>query len=233
MTDGTGSARGTAGRIPAHSPQPLIPGVSIRLLDGGDAESLAQAYGRNRRFLAPWEPKRDDTFFTPAHQLDIIRAKRGHYELGTEVPWVLVAEDDGGTATSGPGGDGTRIAGTITLTAIVRGPFLSANLGYWVDQDLNGRGIGAAAVHFAVGYAQRELGLHRVQAATLLHNTASRRILQRSGFREIGVASEYLKIAGTWQDHLLHQLILPQGSVTEHDDDGGAAPRAKCYVFGE
>jgi ribosomal-protein-alanine N-acetyltransferase len=63
-------------------------------------------------------------------------------------------------------------------------------------------------VRFATDHARTELGLHRVQAATLLHNEPSRKILKRAGFREIGVAPQYLKIAGRWQDHLLHQLIL-------------------------
>jgi ribosomal-protein-alanine N-acetyltransferase len=65
-----------------------------------------------------------------------------------------------------------------------------------------------AGVAHVVGAASTALGLHRIQAATLLHNGPSRRILRRTGFQEIGVAPAYLKIAGTWQDHLLHQLIL-------------------------
>jgi ribosomal-protein-alanine N-acetyltransferase len=77
-----------------------------------------------------------------------------------------------------------------------------------VDRDFTGMGIGSAAVKFAVDHARTELGLHRLQAATLIHNRASRKILQRTGFQEIGVAPHYLKIAGSWQDHLLHQLIL-------------------------
>jgi ribosomal-protein-alanine N-acetyltransferase len=112
--------------------------------------------------------------------LDIIRAKRAQYQLGTELPWVLVEED---TNDGGAEHGGGRIVGTVTLTGIVHGPFLSANLGYWVDRELNGRGIGSAAVRFAADYARRELGLHRIQAATLLHNLASRRILQLTGFR--------------------------------------------------
>jgi ribosomal-protein-alanine N-acetyltransferase len=205
LTDSTGSFFSSASRRPAHLPEALVPGISIRLVDGADAEPLAEAYARNRRFLAPWEPERDDTFFTPAHQLGIIRSKRAQYELGTEVPWVLLAGDTGVMDDGG-----AHIIGTITLTGIVRGPFLSANLGYWVDQDFAGRGIATAAVLFVAGHAQRELDLHRIQAATLLHNGASRGVLRHAGFQEIGVAPQYLKIAGRWQDHLLHQLILTQ-----------------------
>ena len=198
---------GEDGQVPAHLSRPLVHAISIRLVEGADAALLAEAYERNRGHLAPWEPERDEAFFTAAHQLHIIRAKRAQYEEGTELPWVLVEEDHNNGGEAEPGGG--RIVGTITLTGIVRGPFLSASLGYWVDGDLRGRGIGSAAVRFAAGYAERILGLHRIQAATLLHNVASRLILQRTGFREIGVAPDYLKIAGKWQDHLLHQLILP------------------------
>ena len=183
----------------------IAPGVGIRLLAATDAGAMSAAYLRNRGHLAPWEPERLDPFFTASHQLDIIHAKRAHLSAGTEVPWVLVDTDQPGSELHGD-----RIVGAITLTGIVRGPFLSANLGYWVDRDLTGRGIATAGVRYTLGYAGAELGLHRVQAATVVHNAASRRILDRTGFQEIGLAPNYLKIAGKWQDHLLHQVILPQ-----------------------
>ena len=189
----------------------LREGLHIRLLEDADAAALAAAYQRNRGHLAPWEPERNDAFFTPQQQAETIRAKRGQHLQGSEVPWVLVKEDDGGAGRTGT--YSRSVVGAVTLTGIVRGPFLSANLGYWVDRGLTGQGVGTAAVLFAANYACTALGLHRIQAATLLHNTASRRLLQRAGFREIGVAPEYLKIAGKWQDHLLHQLILPHSQV--------------------
>jgi ribosomal-protein-alanine N-acetyltransferase len=34
-------------------------------------------------------------------------------------------------------------------------------------------------------------------------------VLLRNGFRAYGVAPEYLKIAGRWQDHVLFHLINP------------------------
>jgi ribosomal-protein-alanine N-acetyltransferase len=178
-------------------PSTLVNGTYVRLLQRGDAALLSQAYIRNRQHLAPWEPLRDEEFFTPSHQLSVIHSKLAQHAVRQEIPWVLLN-----------GEDGERIIGAITLTGIVRGPFLNANLGYWVDKDFNGRGIGSAAVAFAVEFARVELGLHRVQAATLVHNEASRKVLRRTGFQEIGVAPQYLQIAGTWEDHLLHQLIL-------------------------
>jgi ribosomal-protein-alanine N-acetyltransferase len=155
---------------------------------------MAAAYRHNRDHLAPWEPERTDEFFTTGRQSRIIASKLALHAAGSEVPFVLL--------------DGESVIGALTITGVVRGPFLSAHLGYWVDKDYTGRGIGSAAVAFAVNFSRRELALHRLQAATLPHNAASQRILRRSGFDEIGLAPAYLRIAGTWQDHVLYQRVL-------------------------
>ncbi len=48
-----------------------------------------------------------------------------------------------------------------------------------------------------------------MQAETLLHNTGSQRVLERNGFERIGLAPAYLRIAGSWQDHILFQVLNP------------------------
>lgn len=172
----------------------LVGSVRVRVLRLSDAEGMLAAYQRNRDHLAPWEPVRAEKFFTLDGQRASIESKVALFIAGSDVPWVLL--------------DGDLVVGVMTLSSIVRGPFLSAHLGYWVDKDHNGRGIGSAAVAYAVDAARQELGLHRLQASTLPHNAASQKILKRSGFEEIGLAPEYLKIAGAWQDHILFQRIL-------------------------
>lgn len=57
-------------------------------------------------------------------------------------------------------------------------------------------------------YSRDVLGLHRLQAETLVHNIASQRVLEKNGFSRYGMAPEYLKIDGAWQDHLMYQRIL-------------------------
>ena len=173
----------------------LVGDVGVRLLHSSDAEPQAAAYRRNREHLAPWEPVRPEEFFTAAGQRREIGTRLAQYDSGVAVPWVLVD------------GDG-RIVGNITLSRIFRGPVLSAHLGYWVDREVNGRGIASAAVAFALTSARDSYGLHRLQAGTLVHNAASQKVLARAGFQEIGHAASYLKIAGRWQDHILFQRIL-------------------------
>ena len=56
--------------------------------------------------------------------------------------------------------------------------------------------------------ADREVGLHRLEAGTLLHNVASQRVLTKCGFERIGAARSYLHIDAAWQDHVLFQRLL-------------------------
>lgn len=168
--------------------------TATRLLSEDDAPALAALLTANRRFLAPWDPVRDDAFFTEHAQADIARRALDAHAAGTALP-LVVLDDDGAPA------------GRLNLAGITRGPFQSAGMGYWVGRESNGRGLATRAAAEALAVAFGELGLHRVQAETLLHNGASRRVLAKNGFHEIGVAPRYLEIAGRWQDHLLFQRL--------------------------
>ncbi|POH59021.1 GNAT family N-acetyltransferase [Arthrobacter glacialis] len=170
----------------------------MRLLRTNDAAALSAAYLRNREYLAPWEPVRPEEYYTEAWQAADMVNRLAATEAGQGFPFGLFAGD--------------VLVGRFNLTGIVRGPFQSAGLGYWVDKQYAGRGLASAAVKVLVETARDELGLHRIEAGTLLHNIGSQRVLLKAGFEQIGLAPEYLKIAGTWQDHNLYQTIL-------HDQD--------------
>lgn len=102
---------------------------------------------------------------------------------------------------------GDRIVGRINIQNIVRGAFQSADLGYWIDQDEQNKGLATAAVRTACEAAD-DLGLHRLAAGTLVHNERSQKVLLRCGFTKYGTAPDYLFIDGSWQDHNLYQRIL-------------------------
>ncbi|HMI83860.1 MAG TPA: GNAT family protein [Polyangiaceae bacterium] len=102
------------------------------------------------------------------------------------------------------------IVGRIALSSVTRGPFQSAQLGYWMDAGHVRRGLMSEAVDAALGFAFDRLGLHRMQAAVMPTNHVSRTILQKRGFREEGYAERYLRIAGKWEDHVLYGLTLEE-----------------------
>ncbi len=172
----------------------------IRLVAADDAQVLAELRTANREFLAPWEPTRAEDFFTTDGQREAIDTVLGEHERGITVPNVILSDG--------------RVVGRVTLSNIVRGPFESCNLGYWVDSGHNRRGLATTAVRESVDLAFGPLGLHRIEAGTLQHNIGSQQVLGRNGFIRFGTAPAYLKIAGSWQDHVLYQTV--NSAMREH-----------------
>jgi len=160
-----------------------------------DAPVLSELLRANRDFLAPWEPIRSDHYVTADGQRAVLRAALEQCEQGSTLAHVIL--------------DSGRVVGRITLNGIVRGAFQSCSVGYWVGAADNGRGLATAAVRDVMRVAFEDLGLHRVQAETLLLNVRSQHVLERVGFVRFGVAPAYLKIAGRWQDHAIYQALSP------------------------
>ncbi|GLZ79500.1 hypothetical protein Afil01_43070 [Actinorhabdospora filicis] len=167
--------------------------ITTRRLTMDDAPALAKLVTANREFLKPWEPARTEEYYTEDGQREVIEAQLLLQASGNAE--VHVIELDG------------ELAGRIMLAGIVRGPFHSCSVGYWVASSANGRGVASAAVAAMLRVAFDELGLHRVQAETLLHNHGSQRVLARNGFERIGLAPKFLRIDGEWQDHVLFQVV--------------------------
>lgn len=165
-----------------------------RLVTLDDVPALAELRRANRDFLAPWEPVRGDDYFTADGLRAIVTRALARYGEGTHLPCVICDESG-------------QVAGQINLNDIVRGAFQSGTLGYWLGAEFNGRGLAAAAARDVIRLAFGDLGLHRIEAATLVHNIRSQRVLERCGFVRFGLAPAYLKIAGKWQDHILYQTV--------------------------
>ncbi|MBK6871050.1 MAG: GNAT family N-acetyltransferase [Kineosporiaceae bacterium] len=168
----------------------------IRPLHPDDAPRLAELLTRSRAFMAPFEPEREEDWFTVAGQALAVERSLAQQEAGQVVASAILSETG-------------EVAGRINLNNIVRGAFQSCSMGYWLDEGHTGRGLASRAVAAMVRIAFVDLGLHRVEAGTLVHNTASQKVLLSNDFQQFALAPSYLRIAGRWQDHLLFQRISP------------------------
>lgn len=96
--------------------------------------------------------------------------------------------------------------GGLTVSNIRRRAAQHANLGYWMGAPFAGKGLMTEAVGTLLPFYFETLHLHRLHAAFLPHNIASRRVLEKNGFTEEGYAQNYLQIDGKWADHVLFAL---------------------------
>jgi ribosomal-protein-alanine N-acetyltransferase len=187
--------------------------VTIRPLRADDAPVMARLYRENREFLRPYEPVRDETFFTERGQRELWDANESRRALGLDHLFVIEA-------------DGEPV-GRVNLNNIIRGVVGSCNLGYFVSRRWNGRGIARRAIGLAVhrGFTQHDL--HRVEAGTLLDNLRSQRVLLHNQFRLFGIARRYQRIDGRWPDHALFQRTADQSPDDEPAEVALATLRAQ------
>lgn len=172
-----------------------LPGnVVLRVLEEGDGPKIAEAVKRNREHLARWDPARSEDYFTADWHNRHLPRQLESLADGDALPLIIA--------------DGAHIVGRVDLSRIVRGPLQSAVIGYWIDYAYTGKGLVSAAVAQTIAFARDELGLHRLEAGTMLENFASQAVLRKAGFTEFGLAPRMLLIAGRWEDHRLFQLLL-------------------------
>ncbi|MDG0794888.1 GNAT family N-acetyltransferase [Cohnella ginsengisoli] len=168
--------------------------VYLRRLKKGDAAALLELRRRNRSFFEPFEPVRAEREFTPAGIRDMLDQDELHWERGSGFAFGIFLRD------------ADRLVGRVNLSNVVRGAWESCTVGYYMDQDENGRGRMTEALGQAVSFAFGEAGLHRVQAAVMPRNLASIRVIEKNGFKYEGLAEYYLKIHGVWEHHRIYSL---------------------------
>lgn len=163
------------------------------------AAAVADFYQRNAAHFAPWDPPLPDDHSGSAGVAQPLVNGASAFAGGSALRWWLRLRQPDGSAAPG-------VVGSVHLSAIARGPFHSANLGYALDAASQGQGLMREALQAALaeGFSAR-VNLHRVQAGVRPENFRSLALLRRLGFAEIGLARDYLFIAGAWRDHILFE----------------------------
>lgn len=175
------------------------PRTQIRLADEADAPKLLRYRAENRTHLAPWEPLREESYYTLEHCRQTIADGREAARLDRSYPFLVLDPDE------------REVLATFTLANLIRGAFQACLLGYGVAAAQQGRGLMHEALQAGLELAFGELELHRVMANYLPRNERSGRLLARLGFEREGYAKRYLQIAGVWEDHILTARIRPGG----------------------
>ena len=163
-----------------------------------DWRAWAELRALSREFLTPWEPTwPSDALTRSAFRRRVRRQLRdGQDDIGYAF-FLFRRSDD-------------ALLGGMTLSNVQRGAAQSCSVGYWIGRPYASRGHMSEALAGLLGHCFGPLGLHRVEAACMPGNTASRTLLEKTGFRCEGYARAYLRIAGAWRDHLLYAALPPR-----------------------
>jgi ribosomal-protein-alanine N-acetyltransferase len=112
---------------------------------------------------------------------------------------------------------GGQVVGQLRLFSVEWGSNRSAKAGYWIDERFAGLGIIPTALAMAVDHGFRVMGLHRIEASIRPNNKASRRVVEKLGFREEGLRPREVHIDGAWRDHICYAVTIedvPDGMLS-------------------
>lgn len=167
--------------------------IDIRILTPDDSEDLFNYYVRNKEYLKPYEPSRDESFYSLEVQKKILIESYKQFLNGASLNCGIYKNN--------------RLIGKIQISNIVQGVFRSAFIGYSIDEKEQGHGYMKEALKLMLDYSFEELELHRIEASTLVDNIKSQKVLRGCGFTELGINRDYLFINGGWRDHITFYKI--------------------------
>jgi ribosomal-protein-serine acetyltransferase len=169
----------------------LDDGHALRLPAESDVPELHALIERNREYLARWMGWAAEQ--TPQDTLEFIRStqRRDDRNEGFE------------TAIVDPTG---VIVGMIGFHA-VSWRDRSAEIGYWLSADAQGRGIMTRATARLVDHALSEWKLNRIEIRAAPDNTRSRAIPKRLGFVAEGTLREAEWVGGRYVDSVVYSML--------------------------
>jgi ribosomal-protein-alanine N-acetyltransferase len=174
--------------------------VLLRSLEAGDFEEWREVRRRCAAWLTKWEPRPASPHWDVVEDRRAFAARCGardrERQLGTGYGFGVFVDG--------------AFGGEINLNAIQRGPFQNAYIGYWIDERLAGNGYTPESVAVMLRFGFEELDLHRLQISIIPRNTASRRVAEKLGLRDEGVAVRYLEINGVWEDHVRYAITAEE-----------------------
>lgn len=168
----------------------------LSVFDGLQAPPVLDYFRRNKEFLEEWEPARPEGFYTADYIANQLNMNKAFIDNGAMFKyWIFKKEEPG------------RVIGSVSFSNIVRGAFQSCFLGYRLDCREINRGYMTEAVSKGIGIMFVEYGLHRIEANIMPRNARSLRVVEKLGFRNEGLALDYLNINGKWEDHV-HMVLI-------------------------
>ena len=149
----------------------------------------------SKSFLVPWEPAWNASSCTRRAYLRYFKNSNYLANMDRAYSFLIFKTDD------------KTLLGGINVGNVRRGVAQSASLGYWIGEKHSRNGYMKEALKLLIPSLFVDLRLNRIEAATLEENIASKNLLKKIGFKKEGVLRKYLKINGTWRDHILYGLL--------------------------
>lgn len=168
--------------------------VVMRPAIEGDMQEWLLVRSRNQDYLKPFEPSWPRDASTPEYYKRRLLRTTRDWEEDRAYAFLIFHKTTG------------DLIGGINVNNVTRGAAQFASLGYWIDEEIQGKGYMHQAASEVLTFCFETLVLSRMNAACMPHNLRSKKLLLGLGFTEEGFAKQYLQINGRREDHVLFGL---------------------------
>ena len=167
----------------------------LRPLEEQDLESMFGVIKNNPNlpYYMTWEPHKD-----LSETIEHYKITKKRQDEGELVRWGIFLEN--------------QFIGIISLEGIER--FCrkwktgKAELGYWLDPEFHKQGIMTEAGTVVLGFGFSQLDLHKITVGCVLENEASKKVIEKLGFRLVGTEKDHHFYDGRWWDHPRYEMII-------------------------
>ena len=173
-------------RIPPLAPNPPLTDGSVMLRASEPRDLAAIDAGIHDPDVIRWVGP------TEGSALDLLAVNRQRWASGS--PTLSICERDG------------ECVGLVWLN-VREADQTSGSVGYWLLPSARGRGIATRAVRLLSGWAAGDLGVTNLRLTTEPENERSRRVAERSGFRQTDVLRHSATIDGRWINQVVYELV--------------------------
>ena len=149
----------------------------------------------SKDFLIPWEPSWDN--FSCSRRAYMRFLKNSNYLANMDRAYSFLIFNN----------IDKDLLGGINVGNVRRGVSQSASIGYWIGKKYSRKGYMYEALKILLPSLFIDLRLNRVEATILEENIASKNLLTKIGFKKEGTLRNYLKINGSWRDHIIYGLL--------------------------
>ena len=168
-------------------------GIELRPLRLEDAEPVYYLVEANRQRLQEWLPW-VPSMQSAADEAAFIRAGQADLESGAGLSCAITVD--------------RAIVGTIG--ASIRAANRSAEIGYWVGDGHEGRGIVTRSARALTTFLVTDLDLHRVVIRAATENVRSRAVPERLGFVHEGTQRHAEILNGDFFDLEVYSMLAPE-----------------------
>ena len=85
-----------------------------------------------------------------------------------------------------------------------------SEMGYWLNPEFHGKGYVPEAAKAVLEYGFTDFGLHKVRVGHVLENAASARVIEKLGFRKMGISKDHCYFDDRWWDDVRYEITVDQ-----------------------